>query len=189
MKYNLTEQVVKEAAQFMSKAVKLTLEAKHTRTAIRAKWKKVGESWEPDGAPIKQKFRANYMASGNLVKSIEPFSNGLEFGVEYLWYGEGIRLGRKPYANAKWRGNIGIPSNSMHEWTKMRRIQPRDLSNNQFIANSSQNRKAMNFMMNRKIKHFGIEPFDFLKMPRVYTLDKYRSKIIESVKQDIQNGI
>jgi hypothetical protein len=41
-KYKLTEEVVKEAANFMAKAAQLTLQAKHTRTAIRAKWKKVG---------------------------------------------------------------------------------------------------------------------------------------------------
>jgi hypothetical protein len=186
MKYKLTEEVVKEAAQFMAKAVRLTLEAKHTRTAIRATWKKTGGGWQPVNV-VKQKVRANFIASGTLVKSIEPFSQGLEFGVEYAQTGEFLRQGRQPFGKNK--GGKGIPISNMREWSKMRNIRPRDLSNNQFIKNTESNRKAMNFMMNRKIKHFGIEPFDFLKMPRVYTLDKYRSKIIESVKKDIQNGI
>ena len=188
MKYKETQKVMAEAADFMAKAVRLTLQAKHTRTAIRSKWKKVGDGWQPVD-PVRQKVRANFVASGNFVKSIEPVSTELTFGVEYLWYGEGIRQGRKPWANARWKGDKGIPSNSLHKWTQMRGIRPRDLSNNQFIKNTASNRNGMVFMMNRKIKYFGIEPFDFLKMPRVYTLDKYRSKIIESVKKDIQNGI
>jgi hypothetical protein len=87
-KYKLTEEVVKEAANFMAKAAQLTLQAKHTRTAIRAKWKKVGQSWEPDGPPMKQKFRANYVSSGNLVRSIKPIADGLEFGIEFDSYGQ-----------------------------------------------------------------------------------------------------
>lgn len=186
MKYKLTEEVVKEAAAFMSKAVKLTLEAKHPRVAIRASWKKTGGGWTPVNV-VKQKVRANYIASGTLVKSITPFAQGLEFGVEYAQTGEFLRQGRQPFGKNK--GGKGIPIDTINNWTKMRRIKPKDLSNNQFIKNTQANRNAMGFMMNRKIKHFGIEPFDFLKMPRVYTLDKYRSKIVESVKKDIQNGI
>jgi hypothetical protein len=45
------------------------------------------------------------------------------------------------------------------------------------------NRKSMSFMINRKIKWFGIEPFDFVKMPRTYTMDKYRVKITEAVSK------
>ena len=186
MKYKITEGVVKEAADFMAKAVRLTLQAKHPRTAIRASWKKTGGGWQPVNV-VKQKVRANYVASGTLVKSIEPFVNKLEFGVEYNQTGEFLRQGRQPFGKNK--GGKGIPVNSMHQWAKMRGLRLRDLKNNQFIENSEKNRKAMSFMMNRKIKYFGIEPFDFLKMPRVYTLDKFRVKIIESVKQDIQNAI
>jgi len=186
MKYKETQKVMAEAAEFMAKAVRLTLEAKHPRVAIRASWKKTGGGWQPVNV-VKQKVRANYIASGTLVKSIQPFSTDLEFGVEYAQTGEFLRQGRQPFGKNK--GGKGIPVSNMREWAKMRNIRPRDLSNNQFISNNEKNRKAMSFMMNRKIKYFGIEPFDFLKMPRVYTLDKYRSKIIESVKKDIQNGI
>jgi hypothetical protein len=186
MKYKLTEEVVKEASEFMAKAVRLTLEAKHPRTAIRASWKKTGGGWQPINV-VKQKVRANYVASGSLVKSIKPFSKGLEFGIEYNQTGEFLREGRQPFGKNK--GGKGIPPDTLHQWAKMRNIRPRDLKNNQFIKNTESNRNAMSFMMNRKIKHFGIEPFDFLKKPRVYTLDKYRSKIIESVKKDIQNAI
>jgi hypothetical protein len=72
---------------------------------------------------------------------------------------------------------------------KMKRLRPKDPSSGQFIKNTESNRKAMSFMINRKIKHFGIEPFDFIKMPRTYTMDKYRVKITEAVRQDITNNL
>jgi hypothetical protein len=43
--------------------------------------------------------------------------------------------------------------------------------------------------MKRKIKNFGIEPFDFIKMTRRATLAKYRDEIAAAVKKDIQNNL
>lgn len=188
MKFKLTEGVVKSAAEYMSVQVKGQLTAKHTRTKIRAEWKKVGSnSWQPVKV-LKSKFRGNYVASGNLVNSIKPYSQGLEFGVEMDWYGEGIRLGRQPWQGAKWKGNKGIPVDTIKSWAKLKGFRPRDLKSGQFIQNNEKNRKAMLFMMNRKIKYFGIEPYDFLTMPRRVTLDKFRAKINDAVKQDLINN-
>jgi hypothetical protein len=183
-KYKLTEEVVKEAANFMAKAAQLTLQAKHTRTAIRANWKKVGEGWQPTNV-TKQKFKANYVSSGNLVRSIKPIAEGLEFGIEFDSYGQRIIDGRQPFGKNK--GGKGIPPSTLNEWMKMKRLRPKDPSNGQFIKNTAANKKSMSFMINRKIKHFGIEPFDFVKMPRTYTMIKYRAKIKEAVMQDIAN--
>jgi hypothetical protein len=81
------------------------------------------------------------------------------------------------------------PQAALNEWMKMKRLRPKDPSSGQFIKNTASNRKAMSFMINRKIKWFGIEPFDFVKMPRTYTMDKYRVKITEAVRQDITNNL
>jgi hypothetical protein len=186
MKYKLTAVVVKDAANFMAKAAQLTLQAKHTRTAIRASWKKVGSSWEPTSV-TKQKIRANYVASGNLVRSIQPIAEGLEFGIEFDSYGQMLINGRQPFGKNK--GGKGIPPSTLREWGKMRNLRPKDPKSGQFIKNTESNRKAMFFMMNRKIKHFGIEPFDFVKMPRRYTLDKYTQPIKDAIRQDITNTI
>jgi hypothetical protein len=187
MKYKLTALVVQDAANFMAKAAQLTLQAKHTRTAIRSKWKKVGESWEPDGAPTKQKFRANYVASGNLVRSIQPIAEGLEFGIQFDSYGQNIIDGRQPFGKNK--GGKYIPPSALREWGKMRNLRPKDTKTGQFIKNTESNRKGMLFAINRKIKWFGIEPFDFVKMPRRYTLDKYTQPIKDAIRQDITNSI
>lgn len=188
IEFNNTNKVVAEMSVFYAAQAKLELEAKHTRVSIRAKWKKIGEGWQPVNV-VKKKIRANYVASGNLVRSIQPYSNGMEFGIKMDWYGEAIRQGRQPMG--KYRGGKGIPPSTMTDWAKMKRLRPRD-SKGQFIANTKKNREAMAFMMNRKIKYFGIEPFDFLKKAKASAMFKYKNKIDESVKQDLKtyiNGI
>lgn len=188
MKFKLTEGVVKSAAEYMSIQVKGQLTAKHTRTKIRATWQKIGKNkWQIKEA-VRGKFRSNYVASGNLVNSVKPYSDGLEFGVEMDIYGDAIRLGRKPWQGAKGKGDKGIPKDSIKSWAKLKGFRPRDLKSGQFIQNNEKNRKAMLFMMNRKIKYFGIEPYDFLTMPRRVTLDKFRARINDAVKQDLINN-
>jgi len=188
MKYKKTEGIIKEAADYFASQTQLQLKAKHPRTTIRANWKRVGNDWEPAN-PVKKKVRANYVASGNLVRSIKPIAEGLEFGVEYDQYGDAIRLGRKPWPGAKGRGDKGIPKSRMHEWTKMKGLRPRDLKTGSFEKNTPSNRRAMGYLMNRKIKHFGIEPFDFVQMPRRVTLDKYRANIAKAVSEDIKDNL
>jgi len=180
MKYKKTEGIIKEAADYFASQTQLQLKAKHPRTSIRAQWKKVGNDWEPVNV-VKKKVRANYVASGNLVRSIKPIAEGLEFGVEYDQYGDAIRKGRKP--------NKGIPISRMRQWTKMKGLRPRDLQSGSFLKNTNSNRNAMGFLMNRKIKHFGIEPFDFVQMPRRVTLDKYRANIAKAVSEDIIDNL
>lgn len=180
MKYKKTEGIIKEAAEYFANQAQLQLKAKHPRTTIRANWKRTGNDWQPVNVE-KKKVRANYVASGNLVRSIKPIADGLEFGIEYDQYGDAIRKGRKP--------GKGIPISRMHEWTKIKGLRPRDLKTGSFAKNTPSNRKAMGYLMNRKIKHFGIEPFDFVQMPRRVTLDKYRADIAKAVSEDIKDNL
>lgn len=180
-----TKQVIEKMAAFYAAQAKLQLEVKHTRISIRAKWKKVGNDWQPVNV-VKQKVRANYVASGNLVRSIKPYSDGMEFGIKMDWYGEAIRQGRQPMG--KFRGGKGIPVSNMVQWSKMKRLRPKD-SKGQFIANNARNREAMQFMMNRKIKYFGIEPFDFIKKAKASTIAQFKSQLDNSVKEDIKNSV
>ena len=188
IKYTNTEQVAQQMANFYASQARLELEAKHTRTAIRAKWKKVGSDWQPVNV-TKQKVKANYVASGNLVRSIKPFVDGMEFGITMDWYGEAIRTGRQPWPSGKFRGGMGIPTRAMEQWIMNKRLRPRNPESGQFLKNTRANKKAMGFMMNRKIKHFGIEPFDFLKKATVSTNFKFKKALEDAVKKDIQNYV
>lgn len=183
MKYKETKKVVEDASEYMAQQVKYQLQAKRPRTNIKAEWKKVGGDWQATSVR-KSKTSRNYVASGNLVKSVKPIeNNSLEFGVSFAWYGQAIINGRMPWG--KWRGGKGIPVETMNKWILQRNIKPRD-TKGKFVGNKA--KASMSFMMNRKIKYFGIEPFDFVTMPRRVTINKFLPKIQEAVKKDILNN-
>ncbi len=171
-----SEAVVAEYSNKWAVAARMMLEVKRPRTSIRAKWKKVGEGWTPISV-TKKTFRGNYVASGQLVNSIQPNPNGMTLGITMNKTGDYVQNGRKP--------GKGIPINSMRNWTKMKRIQPRDLSTGKFKSKATA--EGMRFAMNRKIKHFGIEPFPFVTMARTEILPSFNKALTKAMEQDIKN--
>jgi hypothetical protein len=171
-----SEAVVAEYSNKWAVSARMMLEVKRPRTSIRAKWKKVGEGWTPISV-TKKTFRGNYVASGQLVNSIQPNPNGMTLGITMNKTGDYVQNGRKP--------GKGIPLESMRNWTKMKRIQPRDLSTGKFKSKATA--EGMRFAMNRKIKHFGIEPFPFVTMARTETLPSFNKALTKAMAQDIKN--
>jgi len=171
-----SEAVVAEYSNKWAVAARMMLELKRPRTSIRAKWKKVGEGWTPISV-TKKTFRGNYVASGQLVNSIQPNPNGMTLGITMNKTGDYVQNGRKP--------GKGIPLESMRNWTKMKRIQPRDLSTGKFKSKATA--EGMRFAMNRKIKHFGIEPFPFVTMARTEILPSFNKALTKAMAQDIKN--
>jgi hypothetical protein len=171
-----SEAVVAEYSNKWAVAARMMLEVKRPRTSIRAKWKKVGEGWTPISV-TKKTFRGNYVASGQLVNSIQPNPNGMTLGITMNKTGDYVQNGRKP--------GKGIPLDSMRNWTKMKRIQPRDLSTGKFKSKATA--EGMRFAMNRKIKHFGIEPFPFVQMARTEILPSFNKALTKAMEQDIKN--
>jgi hypothetical protein len=171
-----SEAVVAEYSNKWAVAARMMLEVKRPRTSIRAKWKKVGEGWTPISV-TKKTFRGNYVASGQLVNSIQPNPNGMTLGITMNKTGDYVQNGRKP--------GKGIPLDSMRNWTKMKRIQPRDLSTGKFKSKATA--EGMRFAMNRKIKHFGIEPFPFVTMARTEILPSFNKALTKAMAQDIKN--
>jgi hypothetical protein len=171
-----SEAVVAEYSNKWAVAARMMLEVKRPRTSIRAKWKKVGEGWTPISV-TKKTFRGNYVASGQLVNSIQPNPNGMTLGITMNKTGDYVQNGRKP--------GKGIPLDSMRNWTKMKRIQPRDLSTGKFKSKATA--EGMRFAMNRKIKHFGIDPFPFVTMARTEILPSFNKALTKAMAQDIKN--
>jgi len=171
-----SEAVVAEYSNKWAVAARMMLEVKRPRTSIRAKWKKVGEGWTPISV-TKKTFRGNYVASGQLVNSIQPNPNGMTLGITMNKTGDYVQRGRKP--------GKGIPLESMRNWVKMKRIQPRDLSTGKFKSKATA--EGMRFAMNRKIKHFGIEPFPFVTMARTEILPSFNKALTKAMAQDIKN--
>jgi hypothetical protein len=171
-----SEAVVAEYSNKWAVSARMMLEVKRPRTSIRAKWKKVGEGWTPISV-TKKTFRGNYVASGQLVNSIQPNPNGMTLGITMNKTGDYVQSGRKP--------GKGIPLDSMRNWVKMKRIQPRDLSTGKFKSKATA--EGMRFAMNRKIKHFGIEPFPFVTMARTEILPSFNKALTKAMAQDIKN--
>lgn len=166
------------ASEYMAKQAQIELEAKRTRTAYRASWKKTGSSWQPTSVR-KQRIRKNFSATGTLVRSIEGLRKDKNLGIRLEKYAQYIVDGRKP--------GRGVPPKAIQEWTRNRRLKPKNPETGEFIRATRANKRAMAFMMNRKIKHFGIEPFDFVKIARETTLDQKQKDINQAIKKDIDN--
>ena len=101
--------VVADYSKKWAIACRSMLEVKRPRVSIRAKWKKVGGGWQVVSA-TKKTFRGNYVASGQLVNSIQAEPNGLTLGITMNKTADYVQKGRKP--------GKGIPLDSMRNWTK-----------------------------------------------------------------------
>lgn len=179
-KWDHTNAMLLEASDYMAKQARIELGAKRPRTAIRASWRKSGRNWVPSKVR-KKTIRKNFEASGDLVRSVTGLREEGVLGIEFLQYGEYVISGRK---KGKW-----VPRDAMRDWIQNRKLRPRDPETGEFVKNTKQARRAMAFMMNRKIKYFGIEPFDFAGIARTTTLEQYDSKIQEAISKDIINQI
>lgn len=171
-----TETLVDEASDYFAEQAKLELQAKRPRTSIRAKWAKVGNTWQPTSAR-RQIIRKNFVASGQLVGSIEPEPSDTTIAISANKTSEYVINGRK-------KGRYA-PVNKIDTWAKIRGLRPRDPETGEFIKNTNNNKRAMRFLMNRKIKFFGIDPFDFVGIARDTMIYVYEDKLIEALKQDI----
>lgn len=187
VKFPNAEQAAREMADWWASQTRLTFDAKQPRVGIRATWKKVGDGWTPTGHRI-QKVRQNYRATGNLINSVQPYFKSIsDFGIGMADYGEHIRNGRQPMGLNK--GGKGIPLNIMEDWTKTRGIKATDPATGMFIKQTESNKKAMRFLMNRKIKFFGIQGFDFIGQIKEYVLERYNPILEEALGKDIDAHI
>lgn len=167
---------LKNLAEYFAEQMRINLGAKVKRKTYRSNWK----NGKPYNTRVKT-IRANHIASGNLLRSIEVVQSNKGYAVEMAEYGEYVNSGRD-------KGK-GIPVSKMETWSKQKMLRPRNLRTGAFIKNSKNNRSAMNFLMNRKIKHFGIEAFPFVKMSRETSIYMFDSKIKGAVKKDMYNNL
>lgn len=187
VKFPITLRVAEDMVKWRAGQIQLNLDAKVPRASIRAKWKKAGTSWTPISHRI-QRIRTNYRATGALINSIKGYVNSLDdMGISAIWYAEAIRKGRQPMGAMK--GGKGIPLDAMKQWTQVRRLRPKNPETGEFIKNTESNKKSMRYLMNRKIKFFGMQAYDFMDHTREITNERYMPKLEKAMKQDIENLI
>jgi hypothetical protein len=166
------------------------LKKKKKRKYVRAKWE--------DGKPIEpeirySKPRASYNTGETIdglgVKLIPKGGSFIIHITDANGHAESVDKGRRPFVKNFEEGNKGIPPAKMNSWIKSRGIKPRDLKTGQFIPIDEKGTqiRRMAFLMNRKIKWFGIEPTNFLTDARRDTEDEYQDRLIEAYEEDIRN--
>jgi hypothetical protein len=186
-KFPKLEEVLTEMGEWVVKKAKQNLGAKQARKNVRATW----ANGRPKGFEFKTS-RRDLNASGALQKSLgyDLKENEQSIVVKYrgLAYGFYLDKGRYPFMKGIAQGK-GIPPSKMKSWIDTRRIQPRDLTTGQFLEKTPSNMRSMAFLMNRKIKWFGIEPTNFFSGPEEEAREKYEQKIIDAFEQDIANQV
>lgn len=138
------------------------LGATRKRASFRASYNKRGV---PQGSPVIKYRMRKSDSTGALRKSLNyEIDDNLNVRFTSLFYGKWVDLGRQG-RRKKWRGAVksgkGIPLSPLKVWTQKKPIRPRSLDTGQFIPKTKENIAAMLFMINRKIRWYGIQPTHF----------------------------
>lgn len=156
-----------------AEALKSATRRRIKRTGIRANWKRAGKNWMAYNIK-KRTYTSSISASGNLTQNIKVVKeDNLEYAVSMPFYSKFIIEGRK-------KGK-GIPIRVMDKWIRQKRIKPRG-GDGKFTKMS---KETLGFLMNRKIKYFGIEGYDFVTPEREDIKKRYKSALTRAINQDI----
>lgn len=160
-----------------AEALKSATRRRIKRTGIRANWKRAGKNWMAYN--IKKKtYTSRISASGNLTQNIKVARVGnLDWEVIMPFYSKFIIEGRS-------KGK-GIPIKIMDKWIRQKRIKPRG-GDGKFTKMS---KESLGFLMNRKIKYFGIEGYDFVSPEREAVKKRFKSALTRALNQDIKDLI
>jgi hypothetical protein len=170
-----TDKQLERMAGAFSEALKSATTRRRKKTGIRANWKRAGKNWMAYNIR-KSTYTSAISASGNLAQNIKVTkSETYEYEITMPFYAKFLIEGRK-------KGK-GIPINVMNKWIRQKRIKPRG-GDGKFTKIS---KESLGFMMNRKIKYFGIEGFDFVTPEREQIIKRYKSALSRAMNIDIKN--
>lgn len=126
-------------------------------------------------------YRAALSTTGRLEESIgyyitkEKDGWTITFTMEEYW--AYIENGRKPFGQMG-PPHKGIPPAILEKWIKDKGIRPRD-AQGRFQALTKSNINTLSYLINRKIKHFGIEPVPFFEEGFNDSMKVYQPKFRE----------
>ena len=172
-----TDAQLERIAIAFKEALQSAMRRKRKRTSLRVKWAKTQTGWKPKKV-TKGSYTSNMVASGYLLNNTKVVSKGpLDYSVSMPSYAKFLIEGRK-------KGK-GIPVRNMDSWIKQKRIKPK----NEKGQVKKMDKRTLGFLMNRKIKYFGIEGYDFVAPERKDILRRYNSALSKAMNQDLQNII
>ena len=168
-----TDAQLERMAIAFKEALQSAMRRKRKRTSLRVKWAKTQTGWKPKKV-TKGSYTSNMVASGYLLNNTKVVSKGpLDYSVSMPSYAKFLIEGRK-------KGK-GIPVRNMDSWIKQKRIKPKN-EQGQF---KKMDKRTLGFLMNRKIKYFGIEGYDFVAPERKDILRRYNSALSKAMNQDL----
>lgn len=162
---------------------KLELGTEKMRPSRRTKWKKNGREWKPLATRVVMK-RRRAVSSGRLQNSlgytIKENQQSAFIRFKGALHGVYVENGRKP--------GKGVPPEALSRWVNTKGLRPRG-KNNQFVKATESRKKGVGFVINRSIKHFGIEPNPFMKPAEERALDIHINKIETAFAKDIADDL
>ena len=184
-RYANSEKYLAELAQHIIDQARLELKAKRKSPAIRAKWERSGNKWRLKSF-VKKKITKQIDDTGRLRKSlafeIVQTDDGA-LAVDFLMedYGLFVDQGR--------RKGKGAPVPVIRTWVKTKPLRLRNLETGAMIKRTPQNIKSAAYLVNRKIKHFGIEPTYFFTEPFDLAIGNVEDGLTPNMIKDIENAI
>ena len=119
--------------------------------------------------------------SGKLRNSIKynvkVNPNSFSFDIQMEDYGEWVDKGRE--------AGKGIPQDALMKWIKSKPIRLRDLETGSFIKSTESRLKGLAFLINRKIKKYGIAATNFLTEPFENEFEKLPQDVLEAFSLDV----
>jgi hypothetical protein len=186
---NLIE-VLKKIGEETIRVAKLELVVARKRKKVRAKWDgKTGALKDYTISETKATRRS--VATGKLKDSMR-YTWAVQQGVPTInirgeEYAEYVNKGRFPYVLKADKSGKGIPPSAMKQWVENdKKLKPRDLKTGKVLPKTPSRMKSMAFLMNRKIKYFGIQPTDFLTTARTRAEEKYQDELIAAYGKDLE---
>ena len=178
MQTSVEDKIKKFADDVISNAQR-ELGATKTRNSYRAKWKN-GKLQSFTIKKVKRRADATGALRNSLDYSIKESGKGFTINFTGLDYGIYVEEGRLP--------GRGIPVNALQRWIKAKRIRPQKEGGG-FIKGTPAAVKSLGFLINRKIKTFGIEANPFMQP----SIERYKKNFLDDLgkgyAEDIANEI
>jgi hypothetical protein len=182
------QKYLEQFAKNVVRDAKLELDAKQPRRTVSAVWKK--------GRPVSWKVKTRRFVpntTGKLKESIRYEIKEIGDNIIVIFYAEQywyyVNFGRKGILIDPTKpGQKAAPPQAITRWTANKGLRPRD-ADGKFLPVNRRNVAAMNYMINRKIKWFGISGTQFWsKTMRIY-LEQMEQELGKRIAKDLLNSI
>lgn len=180
-----TRAYIESWAEDVISQASIELKAKHPKKVYRANWSGSGRSLKAFNVQVKTK-RYSSETTGRLRESLKfkvtQTKRGrwrLQIQAEPYWYY--VNFGRRPGKYA--------PPPVIQSWVRKKGIQPQALDGGGFKKRKRGDLESMAYLMNRKIKYFGIEGTKFLTKTVEINRPDLEKELGGKIAKDIADSI